>query len=65
MKNDRKRPTVKIQDNWSKQMSKERNIEKDKKYWWAKGDLWHGSRRGFWIMFILLIVMKFAYGDKK
>lgn len=46
-------------------MSNEKNIEQDKNYWWYKGDLWHGSRRGFWIMFILLILMKLAYGGKK
>jgi hypothetical protein len=46
-------------------MSNDRNIKKGKKYWWAKSDLWHGSRRGFWIMFILLILIKIAYGGNK
>ena len=37
-------------------MSNERNIEKDRKYWYAKGK-WDGSWNTFWIMFWIMYLL--------
>lgn len=45
-------------------MINERNIEQDRKYWYAKGK-WHGSWQTFWILFILMTAMFLAKGGNK
>jgi hypothetical protein len=46
-------------------MSNDRNIEQDRKYWYAKGK-WDGSFNTFWIMYLLLLLTIFlTYGGNK
>lgn len=46
-------------------MSNERNIEQDRKFWYAKGK-WHGGMQTFWLMFIsMLITLILTYGGNK
>ena len=45
-------------------MNNERNIEQDRKYWYAKGK-WDGSWKIFWILFILMTAMFLAKGGNK
>ena len=46
-------------------MSNDRNIEQDRKYWYAKGQ-WNGGWKVFWVCFIAHIIATIlTYGGNK